>query len=86
MDTLLKIAAPLILLAAHAAASATQPVLTLSDAQRVMAGALNYARSHSAPGAAVAIVDEGGSDGKTLYLTARSTLYRLPLLVEGTRP
>ena len=28
----------------------------------------------------------GGSDGKTLYLTARSTLYRLPLLVEGVRP
>jgi len=28
----------------------------------------------------------GGTDGKTLYLTARSTLYRLPLLVEGVRP
>lgn len=28
----------------------------------------------------------GGADGKTLYLTARSTLYRLPLLVEGLRP
>ena len=28
----------------------------------------------------------GGIDGKTLYLTARSTLYRLPLLVEGVRP
>jgi uncharacterized protein GlcG (DUF336 family)/mannose-6-phosphate isomerase-like protein (cupin superfamily) len=61
MNTLLKIAAPLALLAAHAAAAATQPVLTLSDAQRVMAGALNYARGHGAPGAAVAIVDEGGS-------------------------
>lgn len=24
-----------------------------------------------------------GDDGKTLYLTARSTLYRLPLLVSG---
>jgi gluconolactonase len=27
-----------------------------------------------------------GDDGKTLYLTARSGLYRLPLLVEGIRP
>jgi gluconolactonase len=27
----------------------------------------------------------GGADGKTLYLTARSTLYRLPLLVHGSR-
>jgi len=28
----------------------------------------------------------GGDDGKTLYLCARSTLYRLPLLIEGVRP
>ena len=28
----------------------------------------------------------GGADGKTLYLCARSTLYRVPLLVEGVRP
>ena len=28
----------------------------------------------------------GGADGRTLYLTARSTLYRLPLLVAGIRP
>jgi len=28
----------------------------------------------------------GGADGKTLYLTARDTLYRMPLLVEGVRP
>jgi gluconolactonase len=28
----------------------------------------------------------GGDDGKSLYLTARSALYRLPLLVEGVRP
>jgi gluconolactonase len=27
-----------------------------------------------------------GDDGRTLYLTARSGLYRLPLLVEGIRP
>ncbi|MGH7289072.1 MAG: SMP-30/gluconolactonase/LRE family protein [Myxococcota bacterium] len=27
-----------------------------------------------------------GDDGKTLYLTARSGLYRVPLLVEGIRP
>ena len=28
----------------------------------------------------------GGPDGKTLYLCARSDLYRIPLLVEGVRP
>jgi gluconolactonase len=28
----------------------------------------------------------GGSDGRTLYLAARSSLYRMPLLVEGVRP
>ena len=28
----------------------------------------------------------GGTDGRTLYLTARSTLYRLPLLIPGIRP
>jgi uncharacterized protein GlcG (DUF336 family) len=61
MNTLLKLVTPLTLLAGHAAAGATQPVLTLSDAQRVMTGALGYAHIHNAPGAAVAIVDEGGS-------------------------
>ncbi len=61
MNTLLKIVTPLTLLIAHAAAAATQPVLTLTDAQRAMTGALNYARIHNAPGAAVAIVDAGGS-------------------------
>jgi gluconolactonase len=28
----------------------------------------------------------GGADGKTLYLCARSALYRIPLLIEGVRP
>ena len=28
----------------------------------------------------------GGRDGKTLYLTARDSLYRMPLLIEGIRP
>jgi gluconolactonase len=28
----------------------------------------------------------GGADGKTLYLCARTNLYRIPLLVEGVRP
>jgi len=28
----------------------------------------------------------GGADGRTLYLTARSALYSMPLLVEGVRP
>lgn len=28
----------------------------------------------------------GGPDGRTLYLCARSALYRIPLLIEGIRP
>ena len=28
----------------------------------------------------------GGADGRTLYLTARDTLYRIPLLIEGVHP
>jgi len=28
----------------------------------------------------------GGDDGRTLYLTARDTLYRIPLLTQGVRP
>ena len=28
----------------------------------------------------------GGADGKTLYLTAHDSIYRMPLLVEGVRP
>jgi gluconolactonase len=28
----------------------------------------------------------GGAEGRTLYLCARSTLYRMPLLIEGVRP
>ena len=28
----------------------------------------------------------GGDDGKTLYITARNTLYRMPLLTTGVRP
>jgi gluconolactonase len=28
----------------------------------------------------------GGADGRTLYLTARDRLYRMPLLIAGARP
>lgn len=35
--------------------------LTLSGARQVMAAAVSYARANSAPGAAIAIVDRGGS-------------------------
>jgi gluconolactonase len=28
----------------------------------------------------------GGEDGKTLYLTAQSALYRMPLNIPGIRP
>ena len=53
----------LILIAAQAAAAGdvtTQPTLTLEGAKRVVAAAMAYARSHDAPGAAVAVVDAGG--------------------------
>ena len=46
--------------AAHAADVTAQPTLTLGGARRVVAAALAYARSHAAPGAAVAVVDAGG--------------------------
>src|SRR6516164_2847790 len=51
------------LLAARVAAAADvnpQPTLTLEGAHRVVDAALAYARSHGAPGAAVAVVDAGG--------------------------
>ena len=38
----------------------TQPTLTLEGAKRVVAAAIAYARSHDAPGAAIAVVDAGG--------------------------
>src|SRR6516164_9106270 len=51
------------LIAARVAAAADvnpQPTLTLEGARRVVAAAIAYARSHGAPGAAVAVVDAGG--------------------------
>ena len=51
--------------AVGAADFTTQPTLTLEGAKRVVAAAMAYARSHDAPGAAVAIVDAGGN---TIYL------------------
>ena len=51
------------LLAARVAAAgdvSPQPTLTLEGARRVVAAAVAYARSHNAPGAAVAVVDAGG--------------------------
>jgi glc operon protein GlcG len=42
-------------------AAGTRPVLTLSDARQVIAAAVAYAHAHQAPGAAVAVVDDGGS-------------------------
>jgi glc operon protein GlcG len=46
--------------AGQAADVTAQPTLTLDGAKRVVAAALAYARSHGAPGAAVAVVDAGG--------------------------
>jgi glc operon protein GlcG len=45
---------------AHAADVTAQPTLTLEGAKRAVAAAMAYARSHGAPGAAVAVVDAGG--------------------------
>ncbi len=44
-----------------AAEPGRRPVMTLEIANRVAAAAVNHARSESAPGAAIAIVDDGGS-------------------------
>ena len=46
--------------AAFAAHVTAQPTLTLEGAKRAVAAAMAYARSHGAPGAAVAVVDAGG--------------------------
>ena len=46
--------------AAFGADITAQPTLTLEGAKRAVAAAMAYARSHGAPGAAIAIVDAGG--------------------------
>lgn len=46
---------------AGAADTATQATLTLEGARRVVAVAIEYARSHNAPGGSIAVVDAGGS-------------------------
>jgi glc operon protein GlcG len=46
---------------APAADTLNQPTLTLEGAKRVVAAAIEYARSHDAPGGSIAIVDAGGS-------------------------
>lgn len=46
--------------AAHAADTATQKQLTLDGAKRAVAAAVTYARANSAPGGAIAVVDNGG--------------------------
>jgi glc operon protein GlcG len=61
MGTLFRLALLAAVLLTQSAAAATHPVLTLGDARKVMSAALTYAHAHGAPGAAVAIVDEGGS-------------------------
>ena len=45
---------------AQAAETATQTTLTLEGARRVVDAAIGYARSHAAPGGAIAVVDAGG--------------------------
>jgi len=46
--------------AALAAGVALRPSLTLDGARSLAAAAVEYARSHAAPGAAIAVVDAGG--------------------------
>jgi len=56
------------LIASHMAVGAdvvNQPTLTLEGAKRVAAAAVEFARTHNAPGASVAIVDSGGH---TIYV------------------
>jgi uncharacterized protein GlcG (DUF336 family) len=43
------------------ALAATKPVLTLDEAQKLVAAAIDYAHKNKAPGAAIAVVDDGGS-------------------------
>jgi glc operon protein GlcG len=45
---------------ARAAAVADSPTLTLDGARQVIADGMRYAHEHSAPGAAIAVVDTGG--------------------------
>lgn len=45
---------------AHAADVANRPTLTLDGAKGIAEFALQYARAHNAPGAAIAVVDSGG--------------------------
>ena len=42
-----------------------QPTLTLEGAKRVAAAAVEFARTHNAPGASIAVVDAGGH---TIYV------------------
>jgi glc operon protein GlcG len=44
-----------------AADASYKPVMTLERARAVIAGALEFARAHEAPGGAIAVVDDGGN-------------------------
>jgi uncharacterized protein GlcG (DUF336 family)/mannose-6-phosphate isomerase-like protein (cupin superfamily) len=48
-------------LAMGSAHAATKPVLTLEEAHKVIDAAVDYAHKNKAPGAAIAVVDDGGS-------------------------
>lgn len=60
MKAIVIVAALLVALRVHAADTATQTTLTLEGARRVADAAISYARSHAAPGGAIAVVDAGG--------------------------
>ena len=46
---------------AFGADTTNQPTLTLEGGKRAVAAAIEYARSHGAPGGSIAVVDAGGS-------------------------
>jgi uncharacterized protein GlcG (DUF336 family)/uncharacterized RmlC-like cupin family protein len=53
--------AALLSFTAGIAQAATKPVLTLDEARKVINSAVDYASKNKAPGAAIAVVDDGGS-------------------------
>src|SRR5271156_285274 len=58
--SLLMVLAALSCSGAHGADVASRPTLTLDGAKSIAGFAIQYAREHSAPGAAIAMVDSGG--------------------------
>jgi len=67
---------------AEAADVASRPTLTLDGAKAVANFAVRYAREHQAPGAAIALVDSGGT---RLYVERLDETFQ-NAIIEGIRP